>query len=116
MIKRIKYFLFIVFVFLMFKPEVSAGSLSIWASASNVTVGSKVTISVNAKNIAGTFNVTSSDNSILSGGVTGEWLENNTYTFQSRIQDKHRYEDPTKNNLFHQADRSCISDEKVHLR
>ena len=81
MIKRIKYFLFIFFVFLMFKPEVSAGSLSIWASASNVTVGSKVTISVNAKNIAGTFNVTSSDNSILSGGVTGEWLENNTYTF-----------------------------------
>lgn len=81
MIKKVKYFLFIVFAFLIFKPEVSAGSLSIWASASNVTVGSKVTISVNAKNLAGTFNVTSSNNSVLSGGVTGEWMENDTYTF-----------------------------------
>ena len=79
--KKLKYFLFIIFTFLMFKPEVSAGSLSIWASASNVTVGSKVTISVNAKNLAGTFNVTSSNNSVLSGGVTGEWMEDNTYTF-----------------------------------
>ena len=79
--KKIKYFLFLVLTFLMFKPNVSAGSLSIWASASNVTVGSKVTISVNVKNLAGTFNVTSSNNSVLSGGVTGEWLEDDTYTF-----------------------------------
>ena len=68
-------------MFLVFQTEVSAGSLSIWASSSSVTVGSKVTISVNAKNIAGTFNVTSSDNSVLSGGVTGEWMEDDTYTF-----------------------------------
>lgn len=81
MIKRIKYFLFIIFTFMLFQPEVSAGSLSIWASASNVTVGSKVTISVNAKNLAGTFNVTSSNNSVLSGGVTGEWMEDDTYTY-----------------------------------
>ena len=81
MMKRIKYFLFLIFTFMMFQPEVSAGSLSIWGSASNVTVGSKVTISVNAKNLAGTFNVTSSNNSVLSGGVSGEWLENDTYTF-----------------------------------
>jgi len=81
MIKRIKYYLFILMAFFIFQPEVSAGSLSIWASASNVTVGSKVTISVNAKNIAGTFNVSSSNNSVLSGGVTGEWLEDNTYTY-----------------------------------
>ena len=79
--KIIKYFLFMIFTFLIFQPRVSAGSLSIWASASNVTVGSKVTISVNAKNIAGTFNVTSSNNSVLSGGVTGEWMEDDTYTF-----------------------------------
>ena len=81
MTKRIKYFLFIILAFLIFKPEVSAGSLSIWASATNVTIGSKVTVSVNAKNLAGTFNVTSSNNSVLSGGVTGEWMDDNTYTF-----------------------------------
>lgn len=81
MIKRIKYLILIIFTFLIFKPVVNAGSLSIWASASNVTVGSKVTISVNAKNVAGTFNVTSSNNSVLSGGVTGEWMEDDTYTF-----------------------------------
>lgn len=81
MIKRIKYFLFIIFTFMMFSNNVSAGSLSIWASSSNITVGSKVTISVNAKNVAGTFNVTSSNNSVLSGGVTGEWMEDDTYTY-----------------------------------
>lgn len=81
MIKRIKYILLVMFAFLAFKLEVNAGSLSIWASASNIEVGSKVTVSVNAKNIAGTFNVTSSNNSVLSGGVTGEWLEDDTYTY-----------------------------------
>lgn len=81
MIKRIKYILLVIFAFVIFKPEVNAGSLSIWASASNIEVGSKVTVSVNAKNVAGTFNVTSSNNSVLSGGVTGEWMEDDTYTF-----------------------------------
>ena len=81
MIKRIKYFVFLIFVFMGFKSEVFAGSLSIWASSSNVTVGSKVTVSVKASNLAGTFNVTSSDSSVLSGSVTGEWMENDTYTF-----------------------------------
>ena len=81
MIKRIKYILLVMFAFMMFKTEVKAGSLSIWASASNIEVGSKVTVSVNAKNVAGTFNVTSSNNSVLSGGVTGEWLESDTYTY-----------------------------------
>ena len=81
MTKRINYFLFIIFTFFIFKLEVSAGALSIWASATNVTVGSKVTISVNAKGLAGTFNVTSSNNSVLSGGETGKWMEDDTYTF-----------------------------------
>lgn len=81
MTKRIKYILLVMLTFLIFKPEVNAGSLSIWANASNIEVGSKVTVSVNAKNVAGTFNVTSSNNSVLSGGVTGEWMESDTYTY-----------------------------------
>lgn len=79
--RRIKGLIILFLTFFIFKPSVSAGSLSIWASASNVTVGSKVTISVKAKSVAGTFNVTSSNNSILSGGTTGKWLEDDTYTF-----------------------------------
>lgn len=81
MIKRIKYIVLVMVAFMMFKSDVNAGSLSIWASASNIEVGSKVTVSVNAKNVAGTFNVTSSNNSVLSGGVTGEWMEDDTYTY-----------------------------------
>lgn len=82
MITKLKYFVFLTVSFLMFRADVSAGTLSIWASGSNVTVGQTVTISVAANNIAGTFNVTSSNQAILSGGVNDSWLENDTYTFK----------------------------------
>lgn len=80
--KKIKYLSFLIFLFLTFKADVSAGTLSIWASASNVSVGQTVTISVKASNLAGTFDVTSSNQGVLAGGVNGSWLENNTYTYQ----------------------------------
>lgn len=80
--KHFKYLSLLLISFFLFKHNVSAGSLAIWANATNVTLGSSVTISVNANNLAGTFNVSSSNNSILSGGVSGEWLDNNTYTFK----------------------------------
>lgn len=82
MIKNIKYFIVIVFMFFVAKADVFAGSLSIWASASNVVVGQNVTISVRVNNLAGKFNVVSSNSSVLAGGVNGSWLENDTYTFQ----------------------------------
>lgn len=82
MIKKVKYFLFIIILFLTANNDVYAGDLSIWASASNVTVGQSVTISVKVNNLAGKFNVTSSNQSVLSGGSTNSWLENDTYTFQ----------------------------------
>jgi len=83
MLRKIKQFLFLMVMFLMFQlPVLADGSTSIWASASNVTKGKTVTISVNTKNVGGVFNITSSDSSVLSGGVTGEWLdENKTYTY-----------------------------------
>ena len=87
MIKKIKLITFLIFTFLIFQPSVSAASVSIWASASNVTVGNKVTISVNTKDVGGVFNISSSNNSVLSGGVTGEWLdENKTYTYTFTAQ------------------------------
>lgn len=82
MIKNVKYFLVIVFMFFVAKADVFAGSLSIWANASNVVVGQNVTISVRVNNLAGKFNVVSSNSSVLAGGVSGSWLENDTYTFQ----------------------------------
>ena len=82
MIKNVKYFLVIVFMFFVAKADVFAGSLSIWTNASNVVVGQNVTISVKVNNLAGKFNVVYSNSSVLAGGVSGSWLENDTYTFQ----------------------------------
>lgn len=83
MLRKIKQILFLIIMFFMFQlPVFAAGSVSIWASASNVTKGKTVTISVNTKDVGGVFNITSTDQSILAGGVTGEWLdENKTYTY-----------------------------------
>ena len=80
MTKRIKYILCVMFTFFIAKTNVFAGSLSIWSGAKEVTVGQTVTVSVKANNIAGTFNVSSSNNGILAGGKS-DWLENDTYTF-----------------------------------
>ena len=80
--KKIKKISFIFFLFFLFQTSVNAASVSIWASASNVTKGKTVTISVNTKDVGGVFNITSSNNAVLAGGVTGEWLdENKTYTY-----------------------------------
>ena len=80
MTKRIKYILCVMFTFFIAKANVFAGSLSIWSGAKEVTVGQTVTVSVKANNLAGTFNVSSSNNGILAGGKS-DWLENDTYTF-----------------------------------
>lgn len=79
--KKIKTILLILLTLFTFTPNVKAASLSIWASATNITVGKTVTISVNAKDMGGTFNITSSNNAVLSGGASGQWLESDTYTF-----------------------------------
>ena len=81
MTKRIKYILCVMFTFFIAKTNVFAGSLSIWSGAKEVTVGQTVTVSVNANNLAGTFNVSSSNNEILAGGESGKWLDNDTYTY-----------------------------------
>lgn len=82
MTTKIKYFTFLILSFLIFKTDVSAGTLSIWANTSNITVGQTITISVAANNLAGTFDITSSNQAVLSGGVNDSWLENDTYTFK----------------------------------
>lgn len=80
--KKIKYFVLSFILFLSLILDVDASSMSIWANATNVKVGNTVTISVNVSGLGGEFKVTSSDQSILAGGVNSQWLENDTYTFK----------------------------------
>lgn len=84
--KRVKYFMFLLMVVFISIPNVfaAAGNASIWASANTVKPGDTVRISFKLTEVGGTFNVTSSNNSVLSGGVSGEFYDTigstNTYT------------------------------------
>lgn len=83
--KRIRYLFAILIMFFAVKQNVFAGSLSVWANANTVTVGSNVTISVNAKNVFGTFSIKSSDSQVLSGPGSGDIdNETKTYTFSAK--------------------------------
>ena len=83
--KKIKYIFISLIILFVHNKSVSAGSLSVWANANTVTVGSNVTISVNAKSIFGTFKIKVSDSSILSGPTSGNVDDNTeTYTFNAK--------------------------------
>ena len=77
--KIISYLSLIIFIILPLNAK--AGSLSISASTTSVTVGNSVIISVKATNVAGTISLSSSNGSILSGGASGMWIENETKVF-----------------------------------
>ena len=79
-----KILLFITFFLTMFcfKTEVFAGNFTVSSNYSSVFVGNKVTITVKVNNLAGRFKIVSSNGSVLSGGNSGIWLENETRTFQ----------------------------------
>jgi len=65
--KAFKY-LFIMILFLSFKSNIKAETLSITSSSYNVTVGSTVTITIKSNDIMGAYTLTSSNNNVLSGG------------------------------------------------
>lgn len=81
--KKIISFLSLI-MFIILPLNVEAGSLSISASTNSVIVGNSVIISVKATNVAGTISLTSSNGSILSGGASGMWIENETKVFTFR--------------------------------
>ena len=62
--------------------KVEAASLSISTSSKSVTIGSSVTVTVNASDLAGKFSVSSSDGSVLSGGNSSIWIENGSDSFK----------------------------------
>ena len=82
--KTFKALIIIVACF-FFQLRVSAGDVSIVTNNRNPSVGSNVVVTVKAPNVAGNFSVTSSNQSVLSGGSSNSWIEGSvTYTFVAK--------------------------------
>lgn len=82
--KTFKALIIIVACF-FFQLRVSAGDVSIVTNNRKPSVGSNVVVTVKAPNVAGNFSVTSSNQSVLSGGSSNSWIEGSvTYTFVAK--------------------------------
>lgn len=82
--KTFKALIIIVACF-FFQLRVSAGDVSIVTNNRNPSIGSNVVVTVKAPNVAGNFSVTSSNQSVLSGGSSNSWIEGSvTYTFVAK--------------------------------
>lgn len=82
--KTFKALIIIVACF-FFQLRVSAGDVIIVTNNRNPSVGSNVVVTVKAPNVAGNFSVTSSNQSVLSGGSSNSWIEGSvTYTFVAK--------------------------------
>ncbi len=79
--KKVVCNILILFTSFIFINHVKAGSLNVYASSASPIVGSNVIITIQASDIAGQFAITSSNGSILSGGTSSVWIENETKTF-----------------------------------
>ena len=84
--KKINYMTILLLGLFCFNQSVFAGSLGVSANRTSITQGDSVTIYVKANGLAGKFTVTSSNSGVLSGGTSGEWIENDTksYKFTSK--------------------------------
>lgn len=73
---------------ILIPTKIDAASLSISASSKTVTVGKTVTIKVSQSDLAGKFSVTTSNPSVLSGGVSSDKFttsgESRTYEFTAK--------------------------------
>ncbi len=89
--KIIKNFLIITFMtivtFFIKSNVIMAASLNVVASTTSTTVGNSVIITVKSSSIAGTYKLTSSNGSVLSGGTNkaniSKYGESTTYTFKA---------------------------------
>lgn len=84
--KRIlKYSIYSLIMVIMTVYKVDAGSVNLSVSSRSVTVGGTVSVTINPSDVVGKFQVTSTNNNVLSGGTAGVWLESpETYTFTAR--------------------------------
>lgn len=86
MTKKVLSLLILALSFFGFSTSVYAASLGISASSRSVVNGGSVRVTVNASGLIGKFSITSSNSSVLSGGTSSVWLENEskTYTFSAK--------------------------------
>ena len=73
--KKILLFITIVLSSIMFLPHMLAASMNVSASPPTATVSDRVTISVSLNGIEGKFRISSSDTSVLDGGMQTDWIE-----------------------------------------
>lgn len=83
--KKIIKYIIIGMAFFLFSSNVNAASLSVYANQSSVYVGGSVVITVKGSDLAGKVSIVSSNGSVLSGGASSVWIENEskTYTFRA---------------------------------
>ena len=84
--KKVLLFITILLSSIMFIPKMLAASMSVSASATTLNVSDSVTISVSLNNIEGKFRISSSDTSVLDGGLQTNWVESGyiTATFTAK--------------------------------
>lgn len=86
--KRLFKYLFIIVLFLSFKSNIIAESLSITSSKYTVTVGSTIKVTIKANDVMGAYKLSSSNSSILSGGdentIDSGDAFSKTYTFTAK--------------------------------
>ncbi len=82
--KKQLLFIIIILTSCLFVSKVNAASISISANKTSVTVGSTVTVTMRVSDAAGTFKMSSSNSSVLSGGGS-VFLDNGSqsYTFKA---------------------------------
>ena len=84
--KKVLLFITILLSSIMFMPKMLAASMNVSASATTLNVSDSVTISVSLNNIEGKFRISSSDTSVLDGGLQTNWVESGyiTATFTAK--------------------------------
>ena len=73
--KKLLFLTTIILTYIMFSSNILAASMSVSASSTTINVQDRVTISVNLNSIEGKFKISSSDTSVLDGGMQTDWVE-----------------------------------------
>ena len=82
---KFKRLIFVV-AFMLFMPNVLAGSFSVSSSDLTPNVGDTVTITVKTNDAAGYFSVSSSNSNVLSGGGSTDFLDNASASFKFTVK------------------------------
>lgn len=73
-----KYISLIMICFVALISEVAAAGYSINVTSKSVTIGNSVTLTINGSDIAGKFNISSSNSSVISVSSSSVWIDNNS--------------------------------------